>query len=358
MEGHRADPGGLPERGLRRSDPSASGMSDVWPVPRPPGRRGLTQVAAGSASAASNTPDPAVVSGALGVELRDDLVLLALTHRSFAYENGGLPTNERLEFLGDSVLGVIVTDVLYRTHPDLPEGRLAKLRASVVNMHALAGVGRQMGLGDQLRLGRGEELTGGRDKSSIVADAVEAVIGAVYLQHGLDVTRGVIHRLFGDLLTAAPQLGAGLDWKTSLQELSAGRGLGVPEYRVSEQGPDHAKVFAATVMLRGAPHGSGTGRTKKEAEQEAAAATYTSLQTAASGNGAATSSKSDATGAPAPVGVTIQTAATLLDPPAAEPADAAAGIGSADVDRAPGFEPAPTAGDTAGGAPPAPRPGA
>ena len=178
-------------------------------------------------------------------------MVLALTHRSFAYENGGLPTNERLEFLGDSVLGVIITDVLYRTHPDLPEGRLAKLRASVVNMHALAGVGRRIGLGQQLRLGRGEEMTGGRDKSSIVADAVEAIIGAVYLQYGLETTRQVIHRLFADLLTAAPQLGAGLDWKTSLQELSAARGLGVPEYRVSEEGPDHAKLFAAQVLLGG-----------------------------------------------------------------------------------------------------------
>lgn len=232
----------------------------------------------GAASAAGNTPDPAVVGAALGVELSDELVVLALTHRSFAYENGGLPTNERLEFLGDSVLGVVVTDVLYRTHPDLPEGKLAKLRASVVNMHALAGVGRQMRLGEELRLGRGEELTGGRDKSSIVADAVEAVIGAVYLQHGLDVTREVIGRLFGELLAAAPMLGAGLDWKTSLQELSAGRGLGVPEYRVTEQGPDHAKEFAATVVLSGSAHGCGVGRTKKEAEQAAAAATYTSLQ--------------------------------------------------------------------------------
>ena len=146
---------------------------------------------------------------------------------------------------------MIITDVLYRTHPDLPEGRLAKLRASVVNMHALAGVGRGIGLGEQLRLGRGEEMTGGRDKSSIVADAVEAVIGAVYLQYGLETAREVVHRLFADLLTAAPQLGAGLDWKTSLQELSAVRGLGVPEYRVSEEGPDHAKVFAAQVCVVG-----------------------------------------------------------------------------------------------------------
>ena len=234
--------------------------------------------AAAAAAAANNTPDPKVISAALGVELSDELVVLALTHRSFAYENGGLPTNERLEFLGDSVLGVIITDVLYRTHPTLPEGKLAKLRASVVNMHALAGVGRRMGLGEQLRLGRGEEMTGGRDKSSIVADAVEAVIGAVYLQHGLDTTRLVIHRLFSDLLTAAPQLGAGLDWKTSLQELSAERGLGVPEYRVTEEGPDHAKIFAARVLLTGVARGEGSGRTKKEAEQNAAAAAYTSLQ--------------------------------------------------------------------------------
>ncbi len=274
---------------------------------------------AGSASAADNTPDPAVVGAALGVELSDELVVLALTHRSFAYENGGLPTNERLEFLGDSVLGVVVTDVLYRTHPDLPEGKLAKLRASVVNMHALAGVGRQMGLGDQLRLGRGEELTGGRDKSSIVADAVEAVIGAVYLQHGLDLTREVIRRLFGELLTAAPQLGAGLDWKTSLQELSAGCGLGVPEYRVTEQGPDHAKEFAATVVLSGSAHGSGIGRTKKEAEQAAAAATYTRLQNLP-GNGRMKTSQAGATAVPAPVGAPMDISAALVDAPGADPA--------------------------------------
>ena len=140
---------------------------------------------------AHNSPDPVVVNAALGVELGAEMVVLALTHRSYAYENGGLPTNERLEFLGDSVLGVIITDALYRTHPTLPEGRLAKLRASVVNMHALAGVGRGIGLGEQLRLGRGEELTGGREKASIVADAVEAVIGAVYLEHGLETASAV-----------------------------------------------------------------------------------------------------------------------------------------------------------------------
>lgn len=240
-------------------------------------------MAAATAPPGNNIPDPRAISTALGVDLSADLVVLALTHRSYAYEHGGLPTNERLEFLGDAVLGVVITETLYRSHPDLQEGRLAKLRASVVNMHALAGVGRSVGLGEQLRLGRGEELTGGRDKSSIVADAVEAIIGAVYLQYGLETARGVVLRLFSGLLAAAPQLGAGLDWKTSLQELAAAGGLGVPEYRVSEEGPDHAKVFAARVLLSGAVRGTGSGRTKKEAEQNAAAAAYTALQEAAAG---------------------------------------------------------------------------
>ncbi len=231
-----------------------------------------------SAISASNIPDPTELFHALGVELDGELTVLALTHRSFAYEHGGLPTNERLEFLGDSVLSIVVTDVLYHAHPDLPEGRLAKLRASIVNMHALAGVGRKMGLGDLLRLGRGEELTGGRDKASIVADAVEAVLGAVYLQHGLDVARRVVHTLFADLIADAPRLGAGLDWKTSLQELSAANGLGVPEYRVTEEGPDHAKQFEAAVLLGGHQHGTGAGRTKKEAEQQAASAAFTALE--------------------------------------------------------------------------------
>ncbi|HWO59120.1 MAG TPA: ribonuclease III domain-containing protein, partial [Umezawaea sp.] len=119
---------------------------------------------------------------ALGVELDEEVLTLALTHRSYAYENGGLPTNERLEFLGDSVLGIIVTEALYRNHPDMTEGQLAKLRASIVNMHALAGVGREIEVGSLIRVGRGEELTGGRDKASILADAVEAILGAVYLE--------------------------------------------------------------------------------------------------------------------------------------------------------------------------------
>jgi ribonuclease-3 len=216
--------------------------------------------------------------GRLGLDIADDLLGLALTHRSYAYENGGLPTNERLEFLGDSVLGVIITDALYRRHPDQPEGQLAKLRASIVNMHALAGVGRTLGVGELLLLGRGEELTRGREKPSIVSDAVEALIGAMYLQHGLEPVRAAVLRIFADLLTSAPRLGAGLDWKTSLQELSATVGAGVPEYRIEEDGPDHDKTFTAQALIAGAVLGHGTGHTKKEAEQQAASAAYEALK--------------------------------------------------------------------------------
>jgi ribonuclease-3 len=214
---------------------------------------------------------------ALGVALSAELLELALTHRSFAYENGGLPTNERLEFLGDAVLGLVVTETLYRNHPDLPEGQLAKLRSAVVNMRALAGVGRSLDLGSHLRLGKGEEATGGRDKASILADGVEALIGAVYLGCGVPAATAVVHQLFDPLLDHAPSLGAGLDWKTSLQELTAELDLGVPEYRISESGPDHAKSFVATVVLRDGAHGQGQGRSKKEAEQEAAAVTWETL---------------------------------------------------------------------------------
>jgi ribonuclease-3 len=216
----------------------------------------------------------------LGIGVSDELLDLALTHRSYAYENGGLPTNERLEFLGDSVLSVVITERLYRDHPELPEGQLAKLRASVVNSHALAGVAASLGedsLGDYLYLGRGEELTGGRAKASILADATEALIGAVYLEHGLEPARELVHRLFAGLLASAPLLGAGLDWKTSLQELTAASDLGVPEYRITEAGPDHLKVFTATAVVAGRELGSGEGRTKKEAEQKAAELAYQTL---------------------------------------------------------------------------------
>ncbi|SHF60818.1 RNAse III [Jatrophihabitans endophyticus] len=221
-------------------------------------------------------PHPAGQQGladALGVEVDAELLRRALTHRSYAYEHGGLPHNERLEFLGDAVLGIVVTDTLYRSHPDLPEGKLAKLRASVVNMRALASIARTIGpdgLGAYVLLGRGEESTGGRDKSSILADTLEAVFGAVYVDLGLEVADRVIHDLFDPVLAAAAAAGAGLDWKTSLQELTAELGLGVPEYVMSSAGPDHEKVFTAQAHVAGELFDASTGRSKKEAEQLAA----------------------------------------------------------------------------------------
>ncbi|ADD41816.1 ribonuclease III [Stackebrandtia nassauensis] len=208
-----------------------------------------------------------------GVALSPKMLTLAMTHRSYAYERGGLPTNERLEFLGDAVLGLVVTATLYRQFPDLPEGQLARLRASVVNMRALAGVARALGpggVGPHLLLGKGEESSGGRDKNSILADSVEALLGALYLEHGMDVAAGVVHKLFDPMIEVAARRGAALDWKTSLQELTSGAGLGVPDYRISETGPDHAKRFTAWAVVGGEEFGEGTGGSKKEAEQIAA----------------------------------------------------------------------------------------
>ena len=213
----------------------------------------------------------------LGVRL-DTHAQLALTHRSWAYEAGGLPTNERMEFLGDSVLGVAITDALYHRHPEAPEGQLAKMRSSIVNARALATVARSLGVGEYLLLGKGEEATGGRDKSSILADTVEALIGAVYLEHGIEVARDCVLRLFDTFLADSATLGAGLDWKTSLQELTAEVGLGVPAYVIAEDGPDHAKTFEAQVQLGDRLYGHGTGSNKKEAEQAAAASAYAELQ--------------------------------------------------------------------------------
>ena len=245
-------------------------------------------------------PDAAELVAALGVPLGPELLDRALTHRSYAYENGGLPTNERLEFLGDSVLGLVVTDTLFREHPDLPEGQLAKLRAAVVNMRALAGVARGLDLGRHIKLGRGEEGTGGRDKSSILADTLEAIIGAVYLDRGLDEASTLVHCLFDPVIARSARLGAGLDWKTSLQELTAAEILGVPEYQVTESGPDHQKSFRAVVRVGGKMYGSGEGRSKKEAEQQAAEVAWTAIRARSrrkSGRSGAADSD-DGTGAP------------------------------------------------------------
>src|ERR1700733_3922017 len=188
----------------------------------------------------------------------------ALTHRSYAYEHDNPPTNERLEFLGDSVLGLVVTVTLFRGYPALPEGQLAKLRAAVVQMGALAEVARELNLGAYVRLGRGEQATGGRGSRSMPDATLEAAMSAV-------------HRVFYPVTARSARLGAGLDWKTSLQELTAGELLGVPEYQVEESGPDHQKSFRASVRIAGRTYGEGEGRSKKEAEQQAAEAAWTSI---------------------------------------------------------------------------------
>jgi len=251
----------------------------VWPVRRP--RRptpGPLTLRPDTGIIDTSTTDYGALRAALGDPVLDpELLDRALTHRSWAYENGGLPTNERLEFLGDSVLGIVVTETLYLMHPDLSEGRLAKLRAAVVNARALAEVARGIELGDQIKLGRGEESTGGRDKASILSDTVEAVIGAVHISGGIEASSQVVHRLFDPLIEAASALGAGLDWKTSLQELAADQSLGVPEYVIEDDGPDHMKTFTAQVRVADRLHGNGVGRSKKEAEQAAAETAYRAI---------------------------------------------------------------------------------
>jgi ribonuclease-3 len=208
------------------------------------------------------------------------LLELAFTHRSFAYESGSKETNERLEFLGDSVLGLIVTESLYKRYPDFDESRLSPLRSGVVNMRALADIARGLQLGSHIRLGKGEEVTGGRDKHSLLADALEALIGAIYLQFGFAKCSEIVEKLITPTMDSAVARGAGLDGKTALQELAAALGKGAPEYVISEEGPDHDKNFTATAMLAGQILSQGVGKSKREAEQVAARGAYEALKTA------------------------------------------------------------------------------
>ncbi|MEL4503962.1 ribonuclease III [Luteococcus sp. H138] len=223
----------------------------------------------------------------LGVPLDAQLFELALTHRSFAYENGGIPTNERLEFLGDAVLGIVVTEHLYGTFPDYPEGRLAKLRAAVVNAVTLAEVARGLEIGPLVKLGRGEITTGGHDKTSILADTTEALIGAIFLTGGMGMAERFVHHLFDPLVDEADHLGAGLDWKTSLQEVCANAGYAMPSYRIEDFGPDHDKHFTARAVVNGVEYGTGEGRNKKQAEQEAAGKAFAAIQAAQAAEAAA-----------------------------------------------------------------------
>ena len=214
----------------------------------------------------------------LGLRFKDQTLReIALTHRSYAFENDLDLNNERMEFLGDAVLGVVVTDLAFREFPDMPEGELAKLRAAIVNMGALADVARDLGIGRFVLLGKGEEMSGGRDKSSILADAFEALLGAVYLDRGMAAAHKVIVRLFRPRMIAYVRGEGDRDYKTILQELASADLRALPEYRISERGPDHEKEFTATVFLSGEAWGSGIGRSKKEAEQQAAHEAYVRL---------------------------------------------------------------------------------
>ena len=213
----------------------------------------------------------------LGVDIDPELFELALTHRSYAYEHGGIPNNERLEFLGDSILGQAVTVKLFRENPGLDEGELAKRRASLVSSVALAEVARSIGLGQFLRLGRGENQSGGRDKASILADTVEAIIGAAYLDLGGEEATALVLRLIGPLMEDPGRFGAAMDPKTSLQEAAAHRGAGIPIYTVTNSGPDHSKVFHATVEVGGVVLATGEGTSKKQAEMAAALDAWTLL---------------------------------------------------------------------------------
>ncbi|GAA1215157.1 ribonuclease III [Rhodoglobus aureus] len=230
--------------------------------------------------AVTGSSAPAELSAVLGVSIAPDLLVLALTHRSFAYENGGIANNERLEFLGDSILGQAVTVKLYRDNPNLDEGDLAKRRASLVSSVALAEIARQIGLGAFIRLGKGEEQTGGREKPSILADTVEAIIGAAYLDLGENEATALVLRLVAPLLADPERFGAAMDPKTSLQELAAHLGRGAPDYRIKDSGPDHSKRFHASIVLRDEVIATGVGSSKKQAEMAAALEAWTLLQTA------------------------------------------------------------------------------
>jgi len=207
----------------------------------------------------------------VGWEVRDaDLFHQSLAHRSWCAENPGTSSNERLEFLGDAVLGLVVTVHLYRTYPNMPEGELAKVRASVVNSAALAEIATELGIGEALLLGKGEDQSGGREKPSILADATEAIIGAVYLDCGWEAAERLVMSLVGERIELGAAGPGGHDYKTRLQELCARLFDQLPVYSVRDEGPDHAKEFEAVVNVQGEARGSGRGRSKKQAEQAAA----------------------------------------------------------------------------------------
>jgi ribonuclease III len=226
-------------------------------------------------------PDLDGLSARLGYEFLDrGLLRRAMAHRSWCAEVHGEESNERLEFLGDAVLGWVIADLAYRRHNDLPEGKLTDLRKGVVNAGALAEVAQTIDLGSCLMLGKGETNAGGRHKPSILSDALEAVLGAVYLDGGVVAVTALIDRLFSERLVNAALGLDRLDYKTVLQELTSRTHDAAPVYNVTSTGPDHNRTFEAVVWVRGREMGRGTGRSKKAAEQMAAASAFEALKTA------------------------------------------------------------------------------
>jgi ribonuclease-3 len=218
-----------------------------------------------------------VLCDRLGVELEHQLLELALTHRSYAYENGNLPNNERLEFLGDSVLGFLVTAHIHDLLTDLPEGELTKVKNAVVSARALAGVAASIGLGEFMRLGKGEEQTGGRAKLNLLADTFEAILGAVFVSKGLDAATALVQRFIFPLLDDTDTLRENSDPKTTLQEKAQELGLGAVLYQTESEGPDHDLEFHAKAIIAEKIYGEGDAKSRKAAETEAAIAALKTL---------------------------------------------------------------------------------
>ncbi|UDL81694.1 ribonuclease III [Corynebacterium uberis] len=240
-----------------------------------PKKARLTGYAAWDAAYAAVDHEPLLRT--LGVTIPDEQLRLALTHRSFAHENGNLPNNERLEFVGDAVLGLSIAGALFEKYPARPESDISKMRAGIVSRYGCADVAREINLGTYILLGKGELATDGRDKLSILADTTEAVLGAVYLEHGFDVARDVVLRLFAHKIATASSEGRNQDWKTTLQERLSAYGISSATYRSHSSGPEHDLVFTADISIAGIDLGRGTGHNKKLAEQEAAHQAYLAL---------------------------------------------------------------------------------
>jgi ribonuclease-3 len=211
-----------------------------------------------------------VLSTRLGVEIEPQLLEIALTHRSYSYEHGNQPNNERLEFLGDAVLGFVIAARVFHTLPDFSEGELSKVTNTVVSARVLAEAATGLGIGEFLRLGKGEEGTGGRQKMNLLADAFEAIIGAAYVSHGMDAAEGIVQRFVFPFLENPDAIRANADPKTNLQEFLQATGKKPHHYEVTHEGPDHERTFFATLIIDGKEFAEGAGRSKKAAETEAA----------------------------------------------------------------------------------------